>query len=75
MILVLKCPLCGNWMPILTTKKGRPYAYCGKEKFGFMVVTKVGMEAVDRVAQEVSESELIPETKKWLDKKRAKAEE
>ena len=40
-----------------------------------MVVTKVGMEAVDRVAQEVSESELIPETKKWLDKKRAKAEE
>lgn len=75
MILAIKCPLCGNWMPVLKTKKGRPFAYCGREKFSLMVVTKVGMEAVDKVAQEVSESDLIPETKKWLDKKRAEAEE
>ncbi len=75
MILAIKCPLCGNWMPVTRTKKGRPFVYCGKERYGYMVVTKVGMEAVDRIAQEISESELIPETKKWLDNKKAKTEE
>jgi len=58
-------------MPILKTKKGRPFVYCGIEKFGFMILTKVGMEAVDKVVQDMSESDLIPETRKCWEKKRA----
>jgi len=61
-------------MPILKMKKRRPFVYCGIEKFGFMILTKVGMEAVDKVAQDISESDLIPETRKCWEKKRPEVE-
>lgn len=73
--LALRCPICGNWMPAIKTKKGRPFLYCGREKYGFMLATKVGMETFNKVAQQISESDLIPETRKWLEKKGAEAEE
>jgi len=44
-------------MPILKTKKRSPFAYCGREKYGCMLVTERGINAVDRVAQEVSKSD------------------
>ena len=74
MMLAIKCPLCGHWMPALKTKKGRPFLYCGNCRYGFMLVAKKGMDNLDKVAQEISESDLVPETRKWLEKKRAEGE-
>lgn len=75
MVLAVKCPLCGNWMPAMKTKKGRPFLYCGKCRFGFMLVAKAGMENFEKVAQEINESQLIPETRKKYDEKIRAAEE
>ena len=64
MILAIKCSLCGNWMPALKTKKGRPFLYCGHCRYGFMILAKVGMDAFNNACQEINESDLIPETRK-----------
>ena len=64
MVWAVKRPLCGNWMPVLATKKGRPFLYCGHCRYGFMVPAKVGMGNLNKACQEISESGLIPETHK-----------
>ena len=70
MVSVVRCALCNNWMFVLTTKYGKPFLYCGKCRYGFMLLAKSGIEALNEVVTEVSESELLPETrKKYKDKK------
>jgi len=61
-------------MPILKTKKGRPFGLLRHREVRLYILTKVGKDAVDKVAQDISESDLIPETRKWLEKKRAEVE-
>lgn len=75
MVLAVKCPLCGNWMPAMKTKKGRPFLYCGNCRYGFMLVAKAGMQNFEKVAQEINESQLIPETRKKYDEKVRAAKE
>ncbi len=69
MILAIKCPLCGNLMPAMKTAKGRPWLYCGKCRYGFMLMAKVGIQNFEKAAQEISESNLIPETRKKYQEK------
>ena len=69
MMLAIKCPLCGHWMPALKTKKGRPFLYCGNCRFGFMIVARRGIENFENAAHEISESQLIPETRKKCEEK------
>lgn len=69
MILAVKCGICGNWMPAMKTKKGRPWLYCGKCRYGFMLMAKVGMQNFEKVAQEINESDLVPETRKKYQEK------
>ena len=57
MVLAIKRPLSRYWIPILTAKKGRPHTYWGKEEYGLMLVTERGINAGERVAQGVSESD------------------
>lgn len=71
MVTVVRCPLCNNWMCVLTTKRGKPFLYCGNCRYGFMLLAKVGIEALNKVIKQVSESELIPETRKKYDEKKA----
>lgn len=71
MVTVLRCPLCNNWMPVLTTKRNKPFLYCGNCRYGFMLLAKSGIEALNKVVKQVSESELIPETRKKYDEKKA----
>ena len=71
MVTAVRCPLCNNWMPVLTTKKGKPFLYCGKCRYGFMVLAKSGIEALNKVVTEVSESDLLPETRKKYNEKKA----
>lgn len=71
MVTAVKCPLCGNWMPVLTTKKGRPFLYCGKCRFGFMLLAKPAIEALEKVCKEINESDLLPETRKKYNEKKA----
>ena len=26
----IRCQLCGTWLPVLTTRKGKPYYVCGR---------------------------------------------
>ena len=75
MILAIKCPLCGNWMPALKTKKGRPWLYCGKCRYGFMLMANVGIQNFEKAAQEINESDLIPETRKKYQEKTQAAEQ
>ena len=75
MVTAVKCPLCGNWMPVLTTKRGKPFLYCGRCRYGFMVLAKPGIEALNKVAQQISESDLLAETRKWYNKKKYGEEE
>ena len=70
MVTVIKCPLCGNWMCVLTTKRGKPFLYCGSCRYGFMLLAKTGIEALDKVSTQVNESELIPETRKKYNEKK-----
>lgn len=72
MLYAIKCPLCGNWMPVLTTKIGNPFLYCGKCRYGFMLLAKAGKEALTKVAKEINESDLLPETRKKYNEKKAK---
>jgi len=51
-------------MPALATKRGRPFLYCGHCRYGFMLLAKPGMEALNKSCQEISDSDLIPETRK-----------
>ncbi len=74
MVTAVKCPLCGNWMPVLTTKRGKPFLYCGHCRYGFMLLAKPGIEALNKIAQQINESELIPETRKKYNEKKAATE-
>lgn len=74
MVAAVKCALCGNWMPVLTTKRGKPFLYCGHCRYGFMILAKSGIETLNKVAQEISESDLIPETRKKYNEKKAATE-
>jgi len=60
----VKCPICGNWMSRSTTKRGKPYLYCGRCAGGFMVLKEATAKKLDTVCQQISESDLIPETLK-----------
>ena len=75
MILAIKCSLCSNWMPALKTKKGRPWLYCGKCRYGFMLMANVGIQNFEKIAKEINESDLIPETRKMYEKKMQVVEE
>ena len=75
MILAIKCSICGNWMPALKTKKGRPWLYCGKCRYGFMLMANVGIQNFEKAAQEINESDLIPETRKKYQEKMQAAEQ
>lgn len=70
MVTVVRCPLCNNWMFVLSTKNSKPFLYCGKCRYGFILVAKSGIGALNKVVTEVSESDLLPETlKKYKEKK------
>lgn len=71
MVAVVRCSLCKNWMFVLTTKKRKPFLYCGKCRYGFMLLAKSGIEALNKVVTEVSESDLAPETRKKYNEKKA----
>ena len=69
-MVAIKCPLSDHWMPVITTKRGKPFLYCGHCRYGFMLLAKPSMEALNKSCQEISESQLDPETRKWYRKKK-----
>ena len=70
MLYAIRCPLCNNWMPVLITKKGAPFLYCGNCHYGFMLLAKAGKDALAKVSQEINESDLLPETRKKYNEKK-----
>ena len=71
MISAVKCSLCENWMPVLTTKKGKPFLYCGHCRYGFMVLAKSGIEALNKAVKQINESDLIEPTRKKYNEKKS----
>lgn len=59
-------------MFVLSTKRNKPYIYCGKCRFGFMLLAKPAIQALSEVVKEVSESELPIETRKKYNEKKLK---
>lgn len=60
----VRCPLCGMWLSRTTTKKGKPFLYCGRCGYGTMLLRKSGIQTLDKVCQEITESDLPGETLK-----------
>lgn len=60
----IRCPICGNWLSRTTTKRGKPFLYCGRCGYGTMLLRGKAVETLDVVCQNITESDLIPETRK-----------
>ena len=45
-----------------TTKKGKPFLYCGRCGVGSMILRQSAIDALNKVCQSISESDLPPET-------------
>ena len=60
----VKCSICGNWLSRSVTKRGKPFLYCGRCGYGTMLLRKSAAQALDKVCQNISESDLIAETLK-----------
>ena len=68
-ICTIKCPLCGNFMASLVTKRGAPFIYCGICRFGSMLLAKSGKDNFSNACQEIETSELPSATLEWYNKK------
>jgi len=68
-ICTIKCPLCGNFVASLVTKRGAPFLYCGICKFGFMILAKTGKDNLANACQEIDISQLPKPTLEWYNKK------
>jgi len=60
----IRCPICGNWLSRTTTKRGKPFLYCGHCGYGTMLLRGSAIKDLDVVCQTISESDLPPETLK-----------
>lgn len=60
----VRCSVCGGWMSRSTTKRGKPYLYCGRCGVGFMVLKEATAKKLDTICQQITETDLPPETLK-----------
>lgn len=45
----IRCPVCGEWLPLLRTRKGKPYAVCEGCGAQLFVRYPMGIERIKRV--------------------------
>ncbi|NVM22993.1 MAG: hypothetical protein HWN68_14580 [Desulfobacterales bacterium] len=60
----VRCSICGGYMSRTTTKRGKPFLYCGRCGLGSMVLRQSTIDALNKVCQSISESDLPGETLK-----------